>query len=148
MIKGDWLSGELVKQTLTGIWFDAVFWGVIGDCWSLARFIGGEALLGGCWGGLSGASVLFGFWYKSKTYNERNVCQRDCNDDADWLTYLMTYVFQNILSHVFNVHVPPLLMVGSFSFPVIHIVLWNLTSEVSHSYCDNFRLPLKTKRRF
>lgn len=37
-------SGEL---TFTGMWFVADLEGATGDCWSRARFIGGDALLGG-----------------------------------------------------------------------------------------------------
>lgn len=64
---------ELIKITFTGMWFTATFGFITGDCCNFAFFCGGgealinDALLGGNWGGLSGTSLVFGFWYKSST---------------------------------------------------------------------------------
>lgn len=134
--------------TLTGMWFVAGFGGATGDCWSLARFIGGDALLGGSCGGLSGTSVLFfGFVYKSNTWT-RNEKFKWCYRKPIAEIYLMADVFQNVLRHVFHEHVPPLLLLRRAALPVDHVVFGYLTCKIHHCHGNNFGLPLKAKCGF
>jgi len=57
----------------------------------------------------------------------------------------MAYVFQNLSFEVSNIEVPPVPMLIRFPFPVLHLKLAQLCSQVHESDCNHLWLPLKTE---
>lgn len=110
--------------------------------------MGGDAFDGGNCGGLSGTSILFLLLYKSNTFERvRKRTIRMCEKQDVWNkdTYLVANIIQDLFTHVFNKHVPPLLMFGCSSFPIDNIEIGYFTRQIDHCNCYDFWFPLQAQ---